>query len=139
MEKEKLRQFKRIELIASENFVCRAVMEALGSHLTNKYSAVVNCCRIYQQQLTTAEGNLVIYLYHCEVMNVRKTIFLDLIFCLRPVAFGGPTWLSTLHSPKAGPGNIPPQAGLCMSQRPSLEIKEPKAGDNNGLVNTLAS
>jgi len=41
MEKEKLRQFKRIELIASENFVCRAVMEALGSHLTNKYSAVV--------------------------------------------------------------------------------------------------
>lgn len=38
MEKEKLRQFKGIELIASENFVCRAVMEALGSHLTNKYS-----------------------------------------------------------------------------------------------------
>ncbi|KAL6179550.1 hypothetical protein ACLB2K_051064 [Fragaria x ananassa] len=38
MEKEKKRQFKGIELIASENFVCRAVMEALGSHLTNKYS-----------------------------------------------------------------------------------------------------
>lgn len=38
MEKEKHRQFKGIELIASENFVCRAVMEALGSHLTNKYS-----------------------------------------------------------------------------------------------------
>ncbi|KAI7987678.1 RHOMBOID-like protein 3 [Camellia lanceoleosa] len=38
MEKEKQRQFKGIELIASENFVCRAVMEALGSHLTNKYS-----------------------------------------------------------------------------------------------------
>ncbi|XP_027353236.1 serine hydroxymethyltransferase 7-like isoform X2 [Abrus precatorius] len=38
MEKEKLRQFRGIELIASENFVCRAVMEALGSHLTNKYS-----------------------------------------------------------------------------------------------------
>lgn len=38
MEKEKRRQFKGIELIASENFVCRAVMEALGSHLTNKYS-----------------------------------------------------------------------------------------------------
>lgn len=38
MEKEKRRQFKGIELIASENFVCRAVMEALGSHLCNKYS-----------------------------------------------------------------------------------------------------
>lgn len=38
MEREKQRQFKGIELIASENFVCRAVMEALGSHLTNKYS-----------------------------------------------------------------------------------------------------
>ncbi|QCE15832.1 glycine hydroxymethyltransferase [Vigna unguiculata] len=38
MEKEKGRQFKGIELIASENFVCRAVMEALGSHLSNKYS-----------------------------------------------------------------------------------------------------
>ncbi|KAK4745201.1 hypothetical protein SAY87_011513 [Trapa incisa] len=38
MEKEKQRQFKCIELVASENFVCKAVMEALGSHLTNKYS-----------------------------------------------------------------------------------------------------
>ncbi|KAK4802954.1 hypothetical protein SAY86_001157 [Trapa natans] len=38
MEKEKQRQFKGIELVASENFVCKAVMEALGSHLTNKYS-----------------------------------------------------------------------------------------------------
>lgn len=38
MEKEKTRQCKGIELIASENFVCKAVMEALGSFLTNKYS-----------------------------------------------------------------------------------------------------
>lgn len=38
MEKEKRRQVHGLELIASENFVCRAVMEALGSHLTNKYS-----------------------------------------------------------------------------------------------------
>lgn len=38
MEKEKERQYRGIELIASENFVCKAVMEALGSHLTNKYS-----------------------------------------------------------------------------------------------------
>merc|ERR1711879_707410 len=35
---EKARQSKCIELIASENFTSRAVMECLGSCLTNKYS-----------------------------------------------------------------------------------------------------
>lgn len=35
---EKERQFNGIELIASENFTSAAVMQALGSHLTNKYS-----------------------------------------------------------------------------------------------------
>merc|ERR1711959_820191 len=35
---EKARQEKSIELIASENFTSRAVMECLGSALTNKYS-----------------------------------------------------------------------------------------------------
>ncbi|OVA06159.1 Serine hydroxymethyltransferase [Macleaya cordata] len=47
MEKEKQRQSKGIELIASENFVCRAVMEALGSHLTNKYSEGMPGARYY--------------------------------------------------------------------------------------------
>ncbi|KAJ6361593.1 hypothetical protein OIU78_002094 [Salix suchowensis] len=36
--KEKDRQFKSLELIASENFTSRAVMEAVGLCLTNKYS-----------------------------------------------------------------------------------------------------
>ncbi|KAJ8750510.1 hypothetical protein K2173_015660 [Erythroxylum novogranatense] len=36
--KEKSRQCKSLELIASENFTSRAVMEAVGSCLTNKYS-----------------------------------------------------------------------------------------------------
>ena len=35
---EKQRQFEGIELIASENFTSKAVMEALGTCLTNKYS-----------------------------------------------------------------------------------------------------
>merc|ERR1712048_1388391 len=35
---EKARQMRSIELIASENFTSRAVMECLGSVLTNKYS-----------------------------------------------------------------------------------------------------
>uniref|UniRef100_A0A1D1XDZ5 Serine hydroxymethyltransferase n=1 Tax=Anthurium amnicola TaxID=1678845 RepID=A0A1D1XDZ5_9ARAE len=47
MEKEKERQFKGIELIASENFVCRAVLDALGSHLTNKYSEGLPGSRYY--------------------------------------------------------------------------------------------
>ena len=35
---EKARQQSHIELIASENFVTEAVMEAMGSYLTNKYA-----------------------------------------------------------------------------------------------------
>ena len=35
---EKNRQNANIELIASENFVSEAVMEAQGSYLTNKYA-----------------------------------------------------------------------------------------------------
>lgn len=38
MEQELGRQRDKIELIASENFVSRAVMEAMGSVLTNKYA-----------------------------------------------------------------------------------------------------
>uniref|UniRef100_A0A0C9S573 Serine hydroxymethyltransferase n=1 Tax=Wollemia nobilis TaxID=56998 RepID=A0A0C9S573_9CONI len=47
MEKEKQRQWKGIELIASENFVCQGVIEALGSHLTNKYSEGFPGARYY--------------------------------------------------------------------------------------------
>ncbi len=38
IEKEKQRQLKGVELIASENFVSQQVMEAMGSVLTNKYA-----------------------------------------------------------------------------------------------------
>jgi glycine hydroxymethyltransferase len=38
IEEEKARQLNSIELIASENFTSKAVLEALGSILTNKYS-----------------------------------------------------------------------------------------------------
>merc|ERR1719224_34673 len=38
VEQEKARQLRSIELIASENFTSRAVMECVGSVLTNKYS-----------------------------------------------------------------------------------------------------
>ncbi|KAH9562691.1 hypothetical protein CY35_05G085100 [Sphagnum magellanicum] len=48
MEKEKHRQWKGIELIASENFTSLAVIEALGSHLTNKYSEGLPGHRYYK-------------------------------------------------------------------------------------------
>ena len=38
IEKEKARQYRGLEMIASENFTSRSVMECLGSALTNKYS-----------------------------------------------------------------------------------------------------
>jgi len=38
IQREKARQFESLELIASENFTSRAVMECLGSALTNKYA-----------------------------------------------------------------------------------------------------
>jgi glycine hydroxymethyltransferase len=38
IQKEHRRQNDRIELIASENIVSKAVMEAQGSILTNKYA-----------------------------------------------------------------------------------------------------
>lgn len=47
LEREKNRQWKGIELIASENFTSQAVMEALGSHLTNKYSEGMPGARYY--------------------------------------------------------------------------------------------
>ena len=38
IEEEFLRQTNTLEMIASENFVSKAVMEAAGSVLTNKYA-----------------------------------------------------------------------------------------------------
>ncbi len=38
IQREKQRQFEGLELIASENFTSRAVLHALGSEMTNKYS-----------------------------------------------------------------------------------------------------
>lgn len=38
LDKERKRQNRNLELIASENFASRAVMEAMGSTLTNKYA-----------------------------------------------------------------------------------------------------
>ena len=47
IEHEKKRQYRGIELIASENFTSKFVMEALGSCLTNKYSEGYPGARYY--------------------------------------------------------------------------------------------
>lgn len=47
MKMELERQRDHIELIASENFTSRAVMEAVGSHLTNKYAEGYPGARYY--------------------------------------------------------------------------------------------
>ncbi|MCT8975981.1 serine hydroxymethyltransferase [Clostridium sp. CX1] len=47
IEKERLRQEEGIELIASENFTSKAVMEAMGSYLTNKYAEGYPAKRYY--------------------------------------------------------------------------------------------
>ncbi len=47
IEKEKYRQSNNIELIASENFVSEAVLEAVGSILTNKYAEGYPGARYY--------------------------------------------------------------------------------------------
>jgi glycine hydroxymethyltransferase len=44
---EKDRQRSGLELIASENFTSRAVMECLGSSLTNKYAEGLPGARYY--------------------------------------------------------------------------------------------
>ena len=47
MMRELERQRDHIELIASENFVSPAVLEAMGSHLTNKYAEGYPAARYY--------------------------------------------------------------------------------------------
>lgn len=57
IEMEKERQFKSLELIASENFTYRAVMEAVGSCLTNKYSEGLPGKRYRYSDLELCEFN----------------------------------------------------------------------------------
>lgn len=47
IENEKKRQYEQVELIASENFVSQAILEAAGSILTNKYAEGYPHARYY--------------------------------------------------------------------------------------------
>lgn len=76
MRRELKRQQGNIELIASENFVSRAVMEAVGSHLTNKYAEGYPGKRYYGGCMYVDEvENLAIErakkLFGCNYANVQ--------------------------------------------------------------------
>ncbi len=74
--KERERQSKELELIASENYVSPAVLEAMGSILTNKYSEGYPGKRYYggQQNIDTVETlaiNRAKELFGAEHANVQ--------------------------------------------------------------------
>ena len=76
MELELKRQRQNIELIASENLVSKAVMAAMGSHLTNKYAEGYPGKRYYGGcEYVDIIENLAIErakkLFGCEYANVQ--------------------------------------------------------------------
>ena len=76
MVRELRRQQENIELIASENFVSEAVMNAVGSHLTNKYAEGYPSKRYYGGcQYVDEVENLAIErakkLFNCQYVNVQ--------------------------------------------------------------------
>jgi glycine hydroxymethyltransferase len=68
LEKEAIRQFEGIELIASENYVSEDVLESMGSILTNKYSEGYVGKRYYK-------GNDYIDEIEREAINRAKDLF----------------------------------------------------------------
>ena len=76
IEEEKNRQMNQIELIASENFVSEAVLEALGSVLTNKYAEGYPAKRYYGgcevvDKVENLARERVKQLFGCDHVNVQ--------------------------------------------------------------------
>ena len=76
LKKELERQQNQIELIASENIVSKAVLEAQGSIMTNKYAEGYSAKRYYGGcEFVDIAENLAIdrlkKLYGCEYANVQ--------------------------------------------------------------------
>jgi glycine hydroxymethyltransferase len=76
IENEKRRQCDKIELIASENFVSKAVLEALGSVMTNKYAEGYPGKRYYGGCANVDEAETIAIerakkLFNCKWANVQ--------------------------------------------------------------------
>lgn len=80
---ERNRQQNKLELIASENFVSKAVMEAQGSVLTNKYAEGYPGHRYY--------GG-------CEYVDIVEQLAID-----RAKKFLAPSMLMCSHTPVLRP------------------------------------
>ncbi|MDD5382881.1 MAG: serine hydroxymethyltransferase, partial [Candidatus Margulisbacteria bacterium] len=77
IDKELDRQKNKLEMIASENFTSRAVLEACGSVLTNKYAEGYPGKRYYEgQQITDLVESLAIErakkLFKADHVNVQS-------------------------------------------------------------------
>ena len=92
IEKEKMRQKEQVELIASENIVSQAVLDAQGSILTNKYAEGYSGRRYYGgcefiDDLETIGINRVTELFNCKYANIQphsgaqanQAVFMSLI------------------------------------------------------------
>ncbi|MDX1917114.1 MAG: serine hydroxymethyltransferase [Rickettsiaceae bacterium] len=92
IEKEKFRQINNIELIASENYVSKAVLEAAGSILTNKYAEGYPAKRYYNgceyvDEIENIAISRLKRLFKCEFANVQphsgssanQAVFLSLL------------------------------------------------------------
>lgn len=65
IEQEKARQRNSLVLIASENFTSKAVLEALGSVLSNKYSEGYPGARYYGGVSVNVVEALLFLVWHC--------------------------------------------------------------------------
>ena len=83
LDEEKKRQQNQIEMIASENFVSRSVLEAQGSVLTNKYAEGYPGKRYYGCEVVDKVEDLAIKrakkLFNAKFVNVQLILVLRLI------------------------------------------------------------
>lgn len=111
IDSEKKRQKKVINLIASENYVSKDVLEALGSELTNKYAEGYSAYRYYG-------GNE----FSDKIENLCKERALKL-FGLSPNAKQG-GWAVNVQALSGSPANLAVYLGLL--QAPSSQLQASK-------------
>merc|ERR1712226_1662445 len=111
VKEEKARQMRSIELIASENFTSRAVMECLGSALTNKYSEGQPGARYYG-------GNQIID----QVENLCKKRALE-AFGIKDTEWGG-----NVQPYSGSPANFAVYTGLLAPHSRVMGLDLPSGG-----------
>ena len=73
IQKEKERQKKSVVLIASENFAPKAVLEAIGSEMTNKYSEGYPGARYYGGNEFIDQAEILCQTRALELFNISKS------------------------------------------------------------------